>query len=230
MKPDCRNIQIPGHRARALMLVLMLASAALVMPCAAYSQPHEAAGAQHAGKEAAEKEAHQTPLQTAAKLANFAILIGVLVYFLKIPVTNYLSGRRTQVQQDLVTAAEMRATATAQLAEIDQKMQSLPAEIESLKIQGAQDLRAEQERIAQAAVAERERLLAQTRREIDMRLRVARRELTELAAQLAVSVAEQKITRSITPEDQMRLVDRYTKQMQAGGLSASPARTREDAR
>ena len=46
-----------------------------------------------------------------------------------------------------------------------------------------------------------------------MRLRVARRELTEHAAQLAVQVAEDRIRRSITPDDQIRLLDRYTAQI-----------------
>jgi F0F1-type ATP synthase membrane subunit b/b' len=46
-----------------------------------------------------------------------------------------------------------------------------------------------------------------------MRLRIARRELTEHAAFLAVGVAEQRIRRSITPDDQLRLVDRYASQL-----------------
>jgi F-type H+-transporting ATPase subunit b len=107
----------------------------------------------------------------------------------------------------------MRASAAAQLTEIERKLQSLPAELAALKTQGAQDVAAEQARIAQAAAVERERLIQQTRREIEMRLRVARRELTEHAAQLAVRIAEERIKRTITPEDQMRLVDRYTAQL-----------------
>jgi F0F1-type ATP synthase membrane subunit b/b' len=75
---------------------------------------------------------------------------------------------------------------------------------------------AEQARIARAAAVERERLIQQTRREIDTRLRVARRELTEHAAQLAVQVAEARIKRTITPEDQLRLVERYTTQLSEG--------------
>jgi F0F1-type ATP synthase membrane subunit b/b' len=46
-----------------------------------------------------------------------------------------------------------------------------------------------------------------------MRLRIAKRELTEHAAQLAVQVAEQRIRRSITNDDQIRLVDRYASQL-----------------
>ena len=46
----------------------------------------------------------------------------------------------TQIRQDLVTAAEMRETATAQLAEIERKLQALPAELEALKARGAEDV------------------------------------------------------------------------------------------
>jgi F-type H+-transporting ATPase subunit b len=152
-------------------------------------------------------------MSTVFRLANFAILAFLLVHFLKAPIAAYLASRSTQIRQDLVTASEMRATATAQLAEIEKKMQALPAELAALKAQGAEDVTAEQARIASAAQDERARLLDQTRREIDMRLRIARRELTEHAARLAVSVAEQRIKRSITQDDQMRLVDRYASQL-----------------
>jgi F-type H+-transporting ATPase subunit b len=152
-------------------------------------------------------------LQTIAKLANFAILAGVLVYFLRGPIGVHLATRASTIRQDLVTASEMRAAATAQLTEIDQKLKTLPAELDALRAQGAQDVVAEQARIAQAAAVERERLIEQTRREIETRLRLARRELTAHAAQLAVTIAEARIRQSITPEDQLRLVDRYTAQL-----------------
>jgi F-type H+-transporting ATPase subunit b len=150
---------------------------------------------------------------TIARLLNFGILVGALVYFLKSPIAAYLSSRDAQIRQDLVAAAELRAAAAAELTEIDRRMQALPAELEALKTQGAEDVRAEKARMAQAAVIERQRLLEQTRREIDMRLRIARRQLFELAAQLAVTVARDRIARNITPEDQLRLVDRYTSQL-----------------
>lgn len=152
-------------------------------------------------------------LDSVFRFANFAILVGLIVYFLKAPIASYLASRGAQIRQDLVTASEMRAAATAQLAEIDRRMQALPGELEALRRQGADDVRAEQARIAEATAIERERLLEQTRREIDMRLRLARRELTEHAAQLAVGVAETRIRRSITRDDQVRLVDRYASQL-----------------
>jgi F-type H+-transporting ATPase subunit b len=189
-------------RASALGLLLLTAVPVFAVP------QHEAAQS-----EAAAAPHEQTWLQTGAKVLNFAILAGALAYFLRSPIAAYLASRETQIRQDLVTAAEMRAAANAQLADIEKKLQSLPGELDALRKQGAADVAAEKQRIAQAAAAERERLIEQTRREIDMRLRIARRELTEHAAQLAIKVAEERIKRSITPDDQLRLVDRYTAQL-----------------
>ncbi len=155
-------------------------------------------------------------LPVIAKAFNFAVLAGVLVYFLRSPLAAYVDGRITKVREDLVTAAHTRETASRQLADIDAKLQALPGEIEQLKSRGAEDLAAERARIEAAAEAERQRLLEHTRREIDMRVQVARRELVEHAADLAVQVATTRIQQTITPEDQARLVDRYTSQLGGG--------------
>ena len=211
MTPDCPPRQLLRRGACACALAVVVLAGIWIPSAAAAQPPHEASAA--AAHEAAEAPHGQTVLQTIAKVANFAILAGVLVYFLKSPIAAYLSSRATQIRQDLVTASDVRASATARLAEIQRKLQALPGELEALKAQGARDVVAERERIAQAAAAERERLIAQTHREIDARLRMARRELSEYAARLAVAIAEERIRRSITPEDQLRLVDRYTAQL-----------------
>lgn len=156
---------------------------------------------------------------TIAKTVNFAILVAVLVYFLRTPLMTYLEGRISRVREDLVAAAHTRETASRQLAEIDAKLKALPLELEALKQRGAEDIVAERQRIEEAAEAERQRLLEHTRREIDMRLRVARRELLELTADRAVGAARERIARSMTPDDQARLVDRYAAQLQSGGRS-----------
>lgn len=162
---------------------------------------------------AAEGAAEGGVLSMVAKLVNFALLVGVLAYFLKSPLVAYLASRSTQIRQDLVTAAEMRATAAAHLAEIERKMHALPGELESLKRRGAEDVEAEKARIARAAALERERLLEHARREIDGRLRTAKRDLTAHAADLAVGIARRRIEQSMTPDDQLRLVDRYAAQL-----------------
>jgi F-type H+-transporting ATPase subunit b len=208
MRFDCHD-RPAGVRIRALALAAVIVLFAAVFPVSIVAQPpHETTTA----SETAEPHG-QTLVQTIAKIVNFAILGGVLVYFLKTPISSYLVTRGTEIRQDLVTAADLRSTAAAQLADIDRQLQALPGELEKLRLQGEQDVKAEQARIAKAAAAERERLIAQTHREIEARLRMAKRQLTEHAAELAVKIAEERIKRTITPDDQLRLVDRYAAQL-----------------
>ena len=209
-------------RYRLVLAALLLAAMAVAAPMA-QGQPEHAPPAASAGAAAAQHGAPADHGEEAAhdagwwptiwKAANFAILVGVLVYFLRAPIMGYLDGRIGQVREDLVTAAKTRETAVRQLAEIDAKLAALPAELEALKTRGAEDLVAERARIEQDAQAERQRVLEHTRREIDMRLRVAKRELLELGATLAVNVASERIKASMTPDDQARLVDRYAAQL-----------------
>jgi len=211
-------------RFRLVLAALLLAALAVAAPVAQAQPEHTppaaapaSASPQHEAPAAHEEGAAHDPGWWPAiwKAANFIILVGILTYFLRAPLGAYLAGRIGKVREDLVTAAETRTTAVRQLAEIDAKLAALPAELEALKKRGAEDLVAERARIEQDAQAERRRLLEQTRREIDMRLRIAKRELLELAAELAVNVAAQQIRASITADDQVRLVDRYASQLQA---------------
>jgi F-type H+-transporting ATPase subunit b len=218
-------------RYRLALAALLLAATAVAASAAqaqpehappaapAASQPHDAAKDAHAQPAAHDEAAAHDPgwWPTIWKFANFVILVGALVYFLRAPVAGYLNGRIGKVRDDLLTAAQTRESAVRQLAEIDAKLAALPAEIEALKRQGAEDLVAERARIEQDALLERQRVLEHTKREIEMRLRVAKRELVELAATLAVNVASERIKTTITPDDQARLVDRYAAQLKAGG-------------
>ena len=198
-------------RVRRFLAAVLIAVAAIAAPQA---QGHDHAATAVADHDGAEAPAHNSWAPVIAKTVNFTILVAVLVYFLRAPLAGYLNGRIGRVRDDLATAATTRATAVRQLADIDAQLEALPAELDALKARGAEDLVAERVRIEQDAQAERLRLLEHTRREIEMRLRVAKRELLERAAELAVTVASDRIKASITPDDQARLVDRYASQLQ----------------
>jgi F-type H+-transporting ATPase subunit b len=201
-----------------LLTLAVCAALAVLVPHAAYGlaqPPHAASEPGHAAPaEAAHGEHHEETIWgPISRLFNFLVLVGVLYYFLKAPVAGYLADRTTQIRTDLVTATETKAAAEAQLAELDRKMASLPGELELLRTRGQQEIAAEESRIEQAAAAERERLLDQTRREIDLQLRIAQRELVEHASNLAVGLATERIKKDITPADQGRLVERYLQQV-----------------
>lgn len=161
----------------------------------------------------AEEQHGESPWAFAGKLFNFVVLTGVLVYFLRDPIRVYLADRSTQIRTDLVTAATMKDDAARQIVEIDAKLKQLPGELDTLRARGQEEIAGEQARIEQAAAAERERLLEQTRREIDLQLRAVRRDLVTHAADLAVQVARERIRTRLTTDDQRRLLDRYLEQV-----------------
>jgi F-type H+-transporting ATPase subunit b len=180
-------------------------------PIAAQPEPGReppAAGERHG------EEPHQDSLiNVIARLVNFGILAGSLVYLLRSPLAAYLANRDAQIRSDLVNAAELKQAAAAQIDDIDRKMKALPGELEALRRQGLEEIAAEEARIQAAAAAERDRLLEQARREIALQVKVAERELVSHAAELAVGVATERIKKNITDEDQQRLVDRYVQQL-----------------
>lgn len=182
------------------------------VPAAAdeHAQPAEHAAAEHEGAAEHGLSALLWPV------ANFLVLAGALYYFMRTPFAEYLAARSAQVRKELVEAGELNRTATAQLAEVDRKLKALPGEITQLKQRGVEEIAAEEERIASAAAADRARLLTQTRREIDVRLQAAQRELSDHAATLALQLAEQRLGREMSPADHTRLVDRYVHQVKEG--------------
>jgi F-type H+-transporting ATPase subunit b len=180
----------------AIAIVLIMAAPELVL----------------AQEEAAE---HHSLMPTIARVVNFAILVGILVYFLKAPITRYLASRVETVRHDLVTAQQVRADAERQLSDVQAKLAALPGELEALAARGRDELARERERLQAATLREREKLVEATRREIEFQTRIARRDLVEYAADLAMALARDRVAAEITPEDQARLVDRYAAEVRS---------------
>ena len=174
----------------------------------AHAQPAAAAQGDQSPRDAI---AHESPEGAAheesiwpfiGKVFNFVVLAGALVYLLRSPFSAYLGRRKSEIRADLETAESMKTTAAAQIAEIDAR-----------RARGASDVAAEAQRLRELAAAERERLLAQADRDIEQKVRAARRELVEHAADLTIGVARAKIENEITDADRARLVDRYLSQV-----------------
>jgi F-type H+-transporting ATPase subunit b len=212
-----------------LRIALLAATVLVCAPLASLAQDHPpanpqapAAAAAHAQPEgehaAAEGEHHDESIggmimAMGWPVANFIIFVGVLYYFLNQPLRDYLAARSSTIRKDLVEAAELKAAAHAQLATIEQKLQALPGELSALRNRGAEEIKAEEQRIAAQAAADRDRLLEQTRREIELQVRLAKKEILEHAAALSVQLATERIKKEVTPADQDRLVDRYLSQV-----------------
>jgi F-type H+-transporting ATPase subunit b len=219
--------RLRNARATILVTAAWLLAMATVWPCgrpgwdvqpvvAAAVQPGHTTGAAPPvpeGGEATPSHGGESPWKTIARLFNFAILAGVLVYFLRSPFVAFLRDRAAACRADLLNAAELRRKAAAEIAEIDRRLTALPGEVEALRTRGIAEVEAEEARIRQAAESERTRLVEQARRQIDRELCVAKRELLGQTADLAVETAARRLRQTIREDDQLRLVEQYLEEV-----------------
>lgn len=145
-----------------------------------------------------------------AKFINFGLLAAVIIYFGRGAIGDYLRTRSATIRKDLVDSKALRAHAEQQLAGVRQRLALLPGELEEMKRRGTEELAAEKVRLAEATAHERQRVLDQTRREIELQSRLARRDLVQHSVELSIALARTRIETGMTPEDQARLIDRYT--------------------
>jgi len=118
---------------------------------------------------------------------------------------------RGQIRKGLADAAELKASAEAQRADVEARMKSLPGEIDALRIR-APGMAAEEARIRDAAEAERQRLVTRRGARSTCNCSGAARPHA-VRADLAVGVATERVKAQITDEDQQRLADRYVAQV-----------------
>lgn len=137
---------------------------------------------------------------------NFGILVGVLVYFLRKPVSAYLKERAQLLRNAIDEAARARASAAESLRSIELRMGKLTEEIAEMTRKMETEADEEKQRLREAALAEIERLRAQVQFAADQEVKKAKAELRGVAAELSARAAEEIVSKTITPEDQERMV------------------------
>ena len=137
---------------------------------------------------------------------NFLGFIALLVWLLRKPLVQFFENRRHQIAESLRKAEEDRDRAQAVAREVGEHLVRIEAEIELLRLHAREQAETEEKEIAAHAVEEAERVAARTRAELDARVRSAKNELTTYAADLAVALARDLVVKTVTPDDEKRLV------------------------
>ena len=137
---------------------------------------------------------------------NVGILVAILVYFLKKPLSSYLKERSELLRKSIDDAAKARAEAAAKLSDIQARMTRLSGEIAEMSRRMESEAGDEARRLHEAAQVEIARLREQSRFAADQEVKKAREELRREAADLSAAAAEELVKKSVTPDDQERIV------------------------
>jgi F-type H+-transporting ATPase subunit b len=137
---------------------------------------------------------------------NFLILAGVLVYFLRKPLSSFLKERSELLRKAIDDAAKARAEAAEKLAAIEARSARLADEIAAMNANMDADAAAETRRLQEAVAVEISRIRVQSEFTGEQEVKKAREELRQEASLLTARAAEDLVRRTLTPQDQERLV------------------------
>ncbi len=143
------------------------------------------------------------------KLVNTLIVVGILYKVAYHPIRNFLKDRREGIRKVLEDSRAAREEAEKELAEQRSRVADLEAGLVRVREQGEKERVAMRERLEGDRDAQAQRLLEQTRSTIELEASKARAELQNLAANLALNLAEEMLKKELGEADQERFVENY---------------------
>lgn len=143
------------------------------------------------------------------RVLNFAVLVFILLYFLKKPTVNFFNNRRESIRAELEELEAKRLEVERAYKESEGKMATLEAKAQEIVAEAVRQGEAERERI----LAEAERAAANMKRQAEMavqhELAVAKARLKSEIAEEAAKAAEELVRQQLQPADQGRMIAGY---------------------
>ena len=161
----------------------------------------------------AEEAKGEIEVSDSLKWANFALLAIGLGYMLAKLLPKTFADRTATIQKDIKEAQRLKADAEKRAAEVEAKVAALGADIEKFRVEAAQEMAAEGDRIRQDTAAQIKRVEEQASLEIETAGKLARRELTRHAAELALKMAEDRVRARLDSSTESALVDKFVAEL-----------------
>ncbi len=149
------------------------------------------------------------------KVLNFVILALGCFFIAKKPVANFFSSRAKGIEEELTELEEKKAEAQKKLAEYETRFRNLEQESAQIVEDYIKQGEEAKKRILEEAQAQADKLEDMAKRNIEQEFKAAKAALKQDVVEQAMAQAEALIKKSITTQDQNRLVDEYLKKVEA---------------
>jgi F-type H+-transporting ATPase subunit b len=144
---------------------------------------------------------------------NFALMVGVLVYFVNKPIRKGLKERSAGIEKTLAEAEAAKQAAEAKHREYTEKLAKATEEIASITASIRHEGESERDKIVAAAKEMAAKIESEAENKAAGVVAKARTELREEASRLAVELAEDMLKKQVSADDQKRLVEEYMQKM-----------------
>ena len=143
------------------------------------------------------------------RVMNFVVLFVAVFLVARKPVAAALSGRIKGIKDELEGLEAQKKEAEATLAKYNEQIATLDGEAEKIMAQYIQQGEEAKKRILEEAAASAQKLEEQASRNIAHEFANARQKLQDEVLAKALVKAEEMVQKSITSDDQDKLVDEY---------------------
>ncbi len=141
---------------------------------------------------------------------NLVILLGVLVYFLKDSVRNFLVARKGSISSEIDHAQQTISDAKKKYEEYAEKLRGIEQEIDSIKDAIRKQGETEREEILRHANIASEHLKKEAQDTIQFEIDRARREVQSEVVTIALTIAEKVIKENLNESDKERFIEDFT--------------------
>ena len=145
--------------------------------------------------------------QVIIQAATFLVFFVIVKVFFADKIKDILKKRQELIEKDLTEASESRAKAEALEAEYSGLMEGAKEERAEIVKAATADGEKLKEKIVGAANAEADTILVNARNEIERERTQAEKDLRGFAVDMAIDAAEKVSGKSLTEEDQKRLIE-----------------------
>lgn len=154
-------------------------------------------------------------------LLAFAICLFVLKKYAFGPVQKGIDARRDHIRASIDEADNAREEARALLAEHKKLIADAKTEAEGILAESRKAAAVQHERMREETEEDRKRRIEETGRQIDAATQQALSELRQSVATLSVEAAERITGKSLTSDDQKRLIDEALSEIDFSQLEAN---------
>ncbi len=147
------------------------------------------------------------------RIVNFLILAGLLGWLIRKQAGPFFAERSESIVKDIADSRRKLAESEARAEAIDERLARLGLDIEDLKAKSRTEMALEHERIEGETGARVKKVFLLADQEVVAATKAARTELQAYTAQLAVELAEKKITARMTPDLQRSLLGAFVRHL-----------------
>ncbi len=140
---------------------------------------------------------------------NFAILVILLVKWLRKPISDALNDRTESIRAAFEELDTKKAEAERKYAEYERKLSNMDEEAARILNNFIEQGKAEKEKIIAQAHDAAERIKAQAEFYVQQELAMAKAELKKEVSEMAIKMAEELIRKNLDEQDHHRLISEY---------------------